>query len=123
MPLSALEISSAIARTSAPITTSRAPTKAAEDQSSDAGDDQDRRGQDAEQEDGAADRDVAGDLLAPALAEDRGRALQRLERAGALDRDHRHREEGDQRPGHADQAGGDLAGDPALVLEQRPSPG
>ena len=77
MPLSAFEISSAIASTIAPTITSRAPTKRAEDQTMTPATISSAAGRMPKQADRAADRDVAGDLLSPALAEDRGGALQR----------------------------------------------
>ena len=68
MPLSAFEISSATHSTSAPITTRGPPAKPAEGQSTKPATIRISGGEDADQEDGAADRDVAGDLLSPALA-------------------------------------------------------
>ena len=81
-------------------------------------DQRDRR-KGSEQEDAAADRDVAGHLPAPALLEEVGRSLDRRDRAGALDRDHRDREEGDQAPGGATEHPDQRAGEATLALEDR----
>src|SRR5262249_17487171 len=75
-------------------------------------------GQDPEEKDGAADRDVAGHLLSPARPEEASRALQGGERAGALERYHRHGEEGDQRPADGEHATDDLSY--GTLILQRP---
>ena len=119
MPLSAFEMSSAIARPIAPTITSRAPRKLAEDQSGD------RRSRSRSTEGRTPSRATAPPIaMLPVICCPQRSLKIEAERfrvvngAGALERDHRHREEGDQRPGHADHAGGDLTADPTLVLEQ-----
>ena len=106
MPLRALLISTEIAKPITPTTTSRAPTKLGR------GPDQDARRDHAAMLGRMPKRKTAPPIAmlpvtccAPARFEQARRALQRLERAGALDRDHRRREEGDQRPADC-RAGG-----------------
>src|SRR4051812_10259959 len=81
----------------------------------DAADDENRGWKHPEKEYQAADREVARDLLAPARAEEARRALEGVDRARSLDRDHRDREEGDQRPADVEDSPDNLA-DYALVL-------
>src|SRR5215204_3488653 len=132
MPLRAREMSIAIASTSAPITTSSAPRKEAADQRATPATMRRIAGRTPIKKTAppiarlpvicwpaaSAAAPPSARSSSPALAEEGGGAFDRLERAGALDRDYRYRDEGDQRPRHPDQAGGDRPQRPALVFEQ-----
>ena len=71
-----------------------------------------------EQEEDQADADAAGDLLTPALPEERRGALQRGEGPETLRCDHRNGEKGDERPRSAAESGEDRAGEPAAASQE-----
>ena len=76
-------------------------------------------GQEGDQEDQAADRERAGDALAPALAHHGDRALQRVLRAEALERDRGDHEEGGDVPSEPGQAADDRRDDLTGALAQQ----